>query len=137
MAEGVDGPVDEIFFEGLFCEAVVAVDGEFYSGLTRGAEVECVVEGDGLEDGAELVVVVGALADDVEAEVDFGEGGEVDFGHGEIVYTWRVIDVDVLDRSGSSFWFGRVSSEHPPSANRGLGTPEDLQIGRDCRFGVG
>jgi hypothetical protein len=37
------------------------------------AEVEFVVEGDGLEDCAELVVVVGALADDVEAEIDFGE----------------------------------------------------------------
>jgi hypothetical protein len=39
------------------------------------------VQRDGLKDGAQFVKPVGAFSEDIQAEIDFGERGNTDFGH--------------------------------------------------------
>src|ERR1700722_830014 len=41
------------------------------------------MQGDGLKDGAELVITVGALAEDVQAQIDFRECWDADFAHAD------------------------------------------------------
>ena len=42
------------------------------------------MERNGLKDGAEFVVRIGALAEDVQAQVNFGERWDSDFAHAAI-----------------------------------------------------
>jgi hypothetical protein len=83
-AKGFNGAVDEIFFDRFGGERFVAKGGEGDGGLFGGAEMQGVVEGDGLEDGAKFVIAVSAFAEDVETEINFGEGGNFDLAHREV-----------------------------------------------------
>ena len=50
------------------------------SRLVGAFELERVMQRDGLKDGAQLVITVGAAAGDVETEINFGEGRQPDPG---------------------------------------------------------
>jgi hypothetical protein len=44
-------------------------------------DLQRIAEADGLENGAEFVIVVGAAAEDAEIEIEFGEGRDGDGLH--------------------------------------------------------
>src|ERR1700682_1159426 len=58
-----------------------APNGETNTGSLGGAQAQIIVKGNGLKDGAEFVVGVRALAENVQPEINFREGWDSDFAH--------------------------------------------------------
>ncbi len=71
-AQRFDGAVDEIFFEIFPGQGFVAENLQGDARAARGPEFERVVEGDGLKDGAEFVIAIGAFTEDFQTQVDLG-----------------------------------------------------------------
>src|SRR5258708_19388608 len=75
--------------------------------MPGGAQAQFIVQGNGLKDGAELVVGVRAFAENVQSEIDLGEGWDSDFAHAAIA-AWLLARTIFGLRDA---WFGRVSSQ--------------------------
>jgi len=79
---GVELKVIEDEFGGPHYQVIGNIDGaiEFDLGVFGAGEfdVEGVVQANGLEDGAKFVIAIGALAEDTEIEIEFGEGRDGD-----------------------------------------------------------
>ena len=77
----INGPVDEILGDRLPRQRFIAVNRQRNSGLPRRPQPQFVMQGDGLKNGAELVIAVGALAENVQPQIDFRERWDADFAH--------------------------------------------------------
>src|SRR5260370_28116065 len=91
-------------------EGLVPLNGESNCLIVGGAQAQFIVQGNGLKDGAELVVGVRAFAENVQSEIDLGEGWDSDFAHAAIA-AWLL--------SRTIFWLraacvGRASSQSRP-----------------------
>jgi hypothetical protein len=76
LAQGDGRAVDEVALVGGHAGRVAD---EFEAAAGQAFEGQAISKRDGLEEGADFVVAVGAPALDAEAEVDLGEGGEREF----------------------------------------------------------
>src|SRR5258708_24979726 len=83
------------------------MNGEKNFRILGGAQAQFIVQGNGLKDGAELVVGVRAFAENVQPEIDLGEGWDSDFAHAAIA-AWLLARTIFGLRDA---WFGRVSSQ--------------------------
>jgi len=76
-------PVHQIVTRGLGRQSVVAFNGQVNTRRALRFKLEGIVQRDGLKNRAELMVSVGTPTQDVQAQVDLGEGGKADAGHRE------------------------------------------------------
>src|SRR5690349_10923294 len=103
--QGLHRHIDKVLADWFEREGFVSSNGETNTGSLGGAQLQLVVQGNGLKDGAELVVVVGPLAENVQPEVDFGEGWDSDFAHAAIA-AW-LLARKIFGRCDA--WSGRAS----------------------------
>jgi len=82
--QGIDGFIYEVLARGLQRKGLVSVNVQADASSLGIAEPQFIMERNGLKDGAEFVVRIGALAKDVQAQVDFGERWDSDFAHAAI-----------------------------------------------------
>src|SRR5712671_3946226 len=82
--QGIDGLVDEVLARGLQRKGLVSVNVQADASSLGIAEPQFIMERNGLKDSADFVVRIGALAEDVQAQVDFGERWDSDFAHAAI-----------------------------------------------------
>src|SRR5258708_34087430 len=80
------------------------MNGEKNFRILGGAQAQFIVQGNGLKDGAELVVGVRAFAENVQPEIDLGEGWDSDFAHAAIA-AWLFGRTLFGLPDG---WFGRI-----------------------------
>ena len=88
-AESIDRAIDEIFLDGFAGKLLVSENLEIDGRGLRGAKMQGVMEGNGVKDGAEFVVTVGAFSEDVETQIHFGERWDSNFSHAVYVRVWR------------------------------------------------
>src|SRR5258708_3343431 len=71
-AQGVHGAVDEVLLHLFFSERFVALDLQGNAGMAGGAELQGVMQPDGLKNGAQLMLAVVALSQHFQTQVDPG-----------------------------------------------------------------
>jgi len=76
--------VDQILSHRLQGERIVSLDMETNTGGFGLTQEQLVMQRNGLQDGAEFVVGVRTLAENIETEIDFGEGWDSNFAHAPI-----------------------------------------------------
>jgi hypothetical protein len=81
FTQRVNRPVDQIFLEWLPRQRFASPDRQRNSRSAGSAQPQFIVQRNALEDRAKFVITVGALAQDMEAEIDFRECGDADFAH--------------------------------------------------------
>src|SRR5271169_5670035 len=74
-------------------ERLVSRNAEGNSWPARRAQAQFIVQRDGLKNGAEFVKSIGAFPKDIQAEIDFCERGNADFGHA-LDYGFASVAVD-------------------------------------------
>ena len=82
--QGIDRFVNEVLARRLQRKGLIPVNVQADASSLGIAEPQFIMERNGLKDGAEFVVRIGALAEDVQAQVDFGERWDSDFAHAAI-----------------------------------------------------
>ena len=80
----IDRFVHEVLARRLQRKGLVSVNVQADASSLGIAEPQFIMERNGLKDGAEFVVRIGALAKDVQAQVNFGERWDSDFAHAAI-----------------------------------------------------
>ena len=80
----IDRFVHEVLARRLQRKGLVSVNVQADASCLRIAQAQLIMERNSLKDGAEFVVRIGALAKDVQAQVDFGERWDSDFAHAAI-----------------------------------------------------
>src|SRR6266849_4657148 len=102
----IHGCIDQILADGLQGKGLISLNSETNTGSFGRAQFQFIVQGNGLEDGAEFVVSVRAFAKNVQPEIDFSEGWDSDFAHAAIVAWLLALKISEL----CDVWFGRASS---------------------------
>jgi len=82
--QGIDGFINEVLACGFQRKGLVSVNVQADASSLGIAEPQFIMERNGLKDGAEFVVRIGALAEDVQAQVNFSERWDSDFAHAAI-----------------------------------------------------
>src|SRR5712671_1063755 len=103
--QGIDGFIYEVLARGLQRKGLVSVNVQADASSLGIAEPQFIMERNSLKDGAEFVVRIGALAKDVQAQVNFGERWDSDFAHATIAAWLPEPTISGLRDA----WFGRAS----------------------------
>src|SRR5258706_15114535 len=82
--QSIDGFIYEVLARGLQRKGLVSVNVQADASSLGIAEPQFIMERNGLKDGTQLVISIRAPAEDVQAQVDFGERWDSDFAHAAI-----------------------------------------------------